>query len=80
MTQPRLNVLGSSPSVAGPTASVSMATPPHHQRTLPASANPGYHADKTAGIRKDKSLWEYDCHNELYHVLESEHIDRCVYK
>jgi len=56
MTQPRLNVLGSSPGVAGATASVSMATPPHHQRTPPTSVNPAYHGDKTTGVRKDKNL------------------------
>jgi len=57
MTQPRLNILGSSPNaVAAATASVSVATPPHHQRTPPASANLGYHGDKTAGARKEKSL------------------------
>jgi len=57
MTQPRLNVLGSSPSaVAGATASVSIATPPHHLRTPPVSTNPGYHGDKTTGARKEKSL------------------------
>jgi len=60
MTQPRLNILGSSPSaIAAATASVSVAaTPPqHHRRTPPASANLGYHAEKPAGgARKDKSL------------------------